>query len=903
MTLHSSFSRIASFCLSASIVALLAAPLGVLAAGSYPFDEDDSEITDALDYLRDAQDSDGSIGGFAISAWAVMAISAAGEDPGDWDDGGDTIVEYLEAEAENQIDDFEATDWARMIPAIVAADEDPTDFGGEDYVAGLEALYEDDSESGLRQIGDDTLLNDDFWGVLALVAAGESVDDEIIDFILEYQNDDGGWTQDVDVDGSDDSDVDNTAAAIMALRAAGESSSSDAIQDALDFLAAVQNEDGGFPQLEGDDSNAASDAWAIMALEAAGEDPDGLDWQKDGDSAVYHLLFLQASGGYFEYEDGDASNEEWMTSYAIPALLGMPYPVEPQFSSSSGGDPEIGYDDADIEFMATVDGDDPLDREFVIWNEGDGTLDWEVSDDAVWLSLSPSSGSSTGEDDEVTISIDTGGLAVDTYSAEITITSDDADNSPRTVDVVLEILEASSGDEIVFFPESFDFEADIDDGDPDDQVLELWNSCEDPGSLDWELEVDCDEDWLDVSSDDGSSSGEHDGVTLSVDIGDLDPDTYEATITVSWDGGEEDIDVTLEVTGELEDEEPEIDFSPSKFSFEAVEGEDDPDDEVLTIWNSGLDVLQWTLTDDATWLTLSPRNGTSEDEDDEEEVDVMVDISDLEEGEYEAEITIKDSDASNSPETVKVTLTIEASEDGDEGSAEGYYQLYAMTNPPMGGTITRSVLPEAAGYPADTSITLTAVPAMGYAFTGWSGDAAGATNPITLGMTAIRNVTASFLRFDAAGASNIALTYASPGMASVTIIPYPISSIPSSPSGFRLMSAYVVQPQGTGSFSLTFDGLADAANVGVFKVVEGMWAQVPRTVMSDTSLQITLPADDPILALAYPGSTGNDIAEKIKGLFEGTDPTVMIVVGVAVVVVILVVVLLFFFAGGRRDGY
>ncbi|MCK5213616.1 MAG: hypothetical protein KAQ74_06770, partial [Dehalococcoidia bacterium] len=178
---------------------------------------------------------------------------------------------------------------------------------------------------------------------------------------------------------------------------------------------------------------------------------------------------------------------------------------------------------------------------------------------------------------------------------------------------------------------------------------------------------------------------------------------------------------------------------------------------------------------------------------------------------------------------------------------------------------------------------------------------AGATNPITLGMTANRNVIASFLRFDTAGANNISLTYASPGMSSVTIIPYPISSIPSSPSGFRLMSAYVVEPQGTGSFSLTFDGVVDAANVGVFKVVDGMWAQVPRTVISPTSLQITLPADDPVLALAYPGSAGNDIAETIKGWFGGTDSTVLIVVGVAVVVVVLVILLVFFFGRGRDE--
>ena len=57
----------------------------------YPYQPTDDIIIQALDYLRNQQISDGSIGGFSISAWTTMAISAAEEDPNDWS----SLVEYL----------------------------------------------------------------------------------------------------------------------------------------------------------------------------------------------------------------------------------------------------------------------------------------------------------------------------------------------------------------------------------------------------------------------------------------------------------------------------------------------------------------------------------------------------------------------------------------------------------------------------------------------------------------------------------------------------------------------------------------------------------------------------------------------------------------------------------------
>jgi len=80
-----------------------------------------------------------------------------------------------------------------------------------------------------------------------------------------------------------------------------------------------------------------------------------------------------------------------------------------------------------------------------ISNPGGGTLNWDVSDDAGWLSLDPLSGTSTGEVDDVTLSVDISGMGGGSYSATITIEAPGATNTPQTVPVSLTIAASGGG--------------------------------------------------------------------------------------------------------------------------------------------------------------------------------------------------------------------------------------------------------------------------------------------------------------------------------------------------------------------------------------------------------------------------------------------------------------------------
>jgi len=200
-----------------------------------------------------------------------------------------------------------------------------------------------------------------------------------------------------------------------------------------------------------------------------------------------------------------------------------------QVSQSTG--PTIAFSPNRFTFPATAGGANPADQILEIWNSGPGTVDWSVSDDAAWLALAPASGSSSGEHDEVTASVDIAGMSAGDYSATMTIAAAGATNTPRTLAVSL-TLTGTEGPTIAFGPASLGFSAVVDEANPANKTLEIWNSG--TGTLDWSVSDDAA--WLTLAPTGGSSTGEHDEATASVDIADMSAGDYSATITVAAAG-------------------------------------------------------------------------------------------------------------------------------------------------------------------------------------------------------------------------------------------------------------------------------------------------------------------------------------------------------------------------------
>jgi hypothetical protein len=248
----------------------------------------------------------------ANNPWVTMALAASGSQ--------NIPSDYLKT-----INGTTALEYEAPILAISALNKDAKNFGSADYIAKLESFHTQ------NQIGDPTTLNDDAFGILALVSAGQPATDVAIantkNFLLAHQNSDGGWGFSV----GGNSDSNSTASVVVALVAAGIPSSHNSIQQALVYFKTTQNDDGGItydPKSQyGTASDSSSTAWVIWALNALKIDP--ASWSKGSNNLITFLESNQTQDGYFQYQSGSGEDSfsAVTTAYAVIALLGKTLPV------------------------------------------------------------------------------------------------------------------------------------------------------------------------------------------------------------------------------------------------------------------------------------------------------------------------------------------------------------------------------------------------------------------------------------------------------------------------------------------------------------------------------------------------------------------------------------------------
>ena len=109
---------------------------------------------------------------------------------------------------------------------------------------------------------------------------------------------------------------------------------------------------------------------------------------------------------------------------------------------------------------AALYGRPPADDVFTVRNGGDGQLIYAIADDAEWLSTDPTSGTSTGEADAITIRYSTAGLLPGTHVATIEVSDPGA--SPPTATLTVTLRVSTPGD----------FDADLDVDQLDFSVLQ-----------------------------------------------------------------------------------------------------------------------------------------------------------------------------------------------------------------------------------------------------------------------------------------------------------------------------------------------------------------------------------------------------------------------------------------------
>jgi hypothetical protein len=123
---------------------------------------------------------------------------------------------------------------------------------------------------------------------------------------------------------------------------------------------------------------------------------------------------------------------------------------------------------------------------------------------------------------------------------------------------------------------------------------------------------------------------------------------------------------------------PQISLNRTRLFFGAAAGTTTPSQNFL-IENSGGSTLNWTITDNADWLSCTPLSGT-----DSGSVTISVDSSGLAAGTYTGTVTVSSPGAANSPRTVSVSMEVY-----EAGSTSGPFGQFST--PIDGSTVVSSV--------------------------------------------------------------------------------------------------------------------------------------------------------------------------------------------------------------------
>ncbi|MCP4707643.1 MAG: hypothetical protein GY869_03375, partial [Planctomycetes bacterium] len=183
-----------------------------------------------------------------------------------------------------------------------------------------------------------------------------------------------------------------------------------------------------------------------------------LDWVEGGAGNIFvDPNFVNSAGGDYHLTGSslciDAGTNTPVGGLSLRDIDGILRPMDGDGNGVSVADmgvyeyvpagvPVIEPSALEFTFDYTFGGSAPVDQTLTLDNSGTGALNWSISDDASWLTATPSSGDTLGlgGPSAVTLSVSVTGLGVGQYEGELIVDDNLAANNLQKVTVILNII-------------------------------------------------------------------------------------------------------------------------------------------------------------------------------------------------------------------------------------------------------------------------------------------------------------------------------------------------------------------------------------------------------------------------------------------------------------------------------
>jgi hypothetical protein len=293
-------------------------------------------------------------------------------------------------------------------------------------------------------------------------------------------------------------------------------------------------------------------------------------------------------------------------------------------------------------------------KTITLTSAGGGQIDWRAGTDSPWLTITPSSGTFSGNT-TATLTVNRGIWAPQRYTGHVTFFQQRNNNVPLTLTVTMTV--GPTFGNLSLAPGSLSFNGTTTQN-PSSQALTVQNTG--GRALDWTAVIgpSTGGNWLSMSGASGHlAANSQQTITVSANSTGLSLGSYEGSLTFSYTGGTSlQVLVTLTV---ILPPVPGMSVNSTALKFSAIQGID-PQPQTFTITNTGNGPLNWAITKDqngAAFVPVSPPRGTVPPGK-SVTITVRPHVAQATVGVINARITIADSDKGTPVQSQQVAVAI-----------------------------------------------------------------------------------------------------------------------------------------------------------------------------------------------------------------------------------------------------